>query len=174
MKAMRGQAGFTLVELMIVIAMIGIMAAIGIPSFKDLMPRVKLRNNASQLSNEIASLRMQAIAKSMEFQMVFDTANNRYTLQKSVPGGWAPPYATNTFYGSVLTGVAGFTPTASTLIIRSNGAVNVPLGAQAVIVLETPFSPPATEGEVQKQILVQTTGRVIIQKRMIGGNWVTE
>ena len=174
MKRLRGQAGLTLVELMIVVAIIGILAGIGIPSFRRIMPRVRLTNNASLIANEIASVRMQAIAKSMEFRVVFNPATESYTLQKAVGAGWAAPYSTVFLSGTDMTSVAGFSPTADTLIVRSNGVVSVPLGAQAAIVLETPFNPPATEGDLQKQILVQTTGRVIIQKRMTGGSWVTE
>jgi len=158
---------------MIVVAIIGILAAIGGPSLIKTMPRVKLANNTRTLSNEIAVLRMQAIAKSLEFRVVFDEANNRYTLEKANGAAWTL-YSTSTTFGSDITSVTGFTPAANILIIRSNGAASVPLSAQAIIVLETPFSPPETTGEMAKRILVQATGRVIIQKRNTDGSWVNE
>ncbi|MHB8835727.1 MAG: pilus assembly FimT family protein [Candidatus Methylomirabilia bacterium] len=173
MNGPRRQAGFSLVELTIVVAIIGILAAIGIPSLIRTLPRVKLANNTRTLANEIASLRMQAIAKSTEFRMVFDAANNRYTLEKANGAAWTN-YGGATTYGSDITSVSGFTPTANILIIRSTGAASVPLSAQATIVLETPFSPPETTGAMAKRILVQATGRVIVQKRNIDGSWVNE
>lgn len=168
MTGSRRQSGFSLVEVMVAVSILGIVAALGIPSMIRMMPRVKLANNTGTLANEIASLRMQAIAKSLEFRMVFNVANDSYTLEKANGGAWTL-YSTSTTFGTDITSVSGFTPDADTLIIRSNGTASVPLSSQAIIVLETPDG-----GEMAKRILVQATGRVFVQKRNIDGSWVNE
>ena len=45
MNAPRGQAGMTLVELMVVLSIVGILGMLAIPSFKNFLPRVRLNSN---------------------------------------------------------------------------------------------------------------------------------
>lgn len=54
-KPGRNQCGFTLIELMVVVALIGIMAAIAIPNYQDYIKRGK----AAEATSNLASLRVK-------------------------------------------------------------------------------------------------------------------
>ena len=174
MTRSRAQAGFTLVEVMIVLAIIGIMAAIGIPSFKDLVPRIRLNNNTMVLANEIAAARVRAISKSTDFRITFnpDPANT-YAIEKydeTAPGSgvWAWQSMGETkMPGTVLVGASGFTT--AQMVAYASGQVNVPLGGPAAIIeLRTERAM-----DIRKRIRVEPTGRTYVE-RWRGGAWTQE
>lgn len=185
MTRSRAQAGFTLVELMVVVAIVGIMAIIGFPSFRGFMPKIRLNNSAMILSNDIALARVRAISKSSQFALVFTTGEpGRYTIWKydQDPGETSPSWKSlgeTLMPGTELFSVGGFFydnqnfnigdfPPAGNLVCSGSGRVNVTLNSAAVIELRTP-----SPGDFRKKIFVEPTGRIHVQK-WSGGDWVEE
>lgn len=68
----RGMRGFTLIELMVVVAILGILLGIGIPSYKVWMENTKIRNEAQSITNALQLARVEAIRRnvSVRFQLV--------------------------------------------------------------------------------------------------------
>ena len=68
------ESGFTLVEVMIVIAVFGIMSAIAIPSFMSLLPGMRLNGSARDIFVTMNLARMQAVAKNSTGNIKFNSA----------------------------------------------------------------------------------------------------
>lgn len=102
------QAGFTLLELMIVVAIIGIISAIAYPSYQEHVRKAKRADAAAS---------MMELAQFMERHY---TANGRYLK----PDGTAPdlPFAASPKDGGVTNYTLGFAanmPTASTFTLQA-------------------------------------------------------
>lgn len=80
MEKCKCQKGFTLVETVIVVAIIGILTAIAIPNFILWLPDMRLKAAARDLHSNMQKARMQAVKTNLNSAIVFDSANNRYLL----------------------------------------------------------------------------------------------
>lgn len=60
---MKSVKGFTLIELMIVVVLLGIFAALAVPSFSNMIERNRLETSASELYRLLLSARSDAVTK---------------------------------------------------------------------------------------------------------------
>jgi type II secretion system protein H len=73
-RMLREPDGFTLTELFVAIAIVGVLAAVAVPNILGQMPRYRLNGAASQLKAELMAARMKAVSKNRKVAIFFTTA----------------------------------------------------------------------------------------------------
>ena len=74
-KTMRKQSGFTLLELIVVIAILGIMAAIVVPNYLSWVPKNRIKGAARDLYSNMQLARMAAIKTIVKAKSMIDHAS---------------------------------------------------------------------------------------------------
>jgi type IV fimbrial biogenesis protein FimT len=133
-KCLAGTAGFSITELMVVMAIGGIIMGIAAPSFMRWLPDMRLSSAAREVATDLQMARMKAISKNTTYTVTFNS--NAYT------------FGTDT--RSISTLYPGITVTASANPVFSpRGTAN-----SSTITL--------SNGSAQKLVCVKTVGRVNI------------
>jgi type IV fimbrial biogenesis protein FimT len=78
---MRRNGGFTMIELMVTIAIVGILAAVAVPSFTESMARRRLEGTANELSADLQYTKSQAASVNAAVSMV--TSAHGYTVSSA-------------------------------------------------------------------------------------------
>jgi prepilin-type N-terminal cleavage/methylation domain-containing protein len=86
-RRIKFQKGFTLVELMIVVVLIGIIAAIATPAFQRYAINANLKSAARDITSDFLRLKERAIAENVEYRIIFNVAGNSYTIQQGTAAG---------------------------------------------------------------------------------------
>jgi prepilin-type N-terminal cleavage/methylation domain-containing protein len=139
MKLRAIPTGFSTIELVVVLAIMGIAAAIALPNWNSLLPGYALNNSTRQIQSEIHSIKMRAAAENVGFQLAYLQGAKGYTIQRDSKPLVTKPLAD----GTIITkeGTIQFSPrgTASGNRVRLSNA-----------------------NGVCKQVVVSPTGRVRI------------
>ncbi len=77
---MKQDSGFTLVELLVVIGMISVLLAFGIPGIIDWMPEYRLKSGANDLFSNLQWAKLGAVTDNKNWAIVFDTASGQYHI----------------------------------------------------------------------------------------------
>src|SRR5688500_5117173 len=77
----RQDSGFTAVELLIVVAIIGSMAAIGLPLSTGMIDDMKIKCDAQGLSAAVAQTKLTSAAKFTKARLFLNLAANTYRIQ---------------------------------------------------------------------------------------------
>ena len=84
--------GFTLTELTVTLALLGIMSAISIPSYFSWLPRHRLQTSVRHIYDDMNMARSMAVKNNTAAVAIFDISSDTYTvfLDTSSPLNWTP------------------------------------------------------------------------------------
>jgi prepilin-type N-terminal cleavage/methylation domain-containing protein len=108
MKFLAFKNGFSLMELLAVMAFMGILAAIALPKWHDLLPSYALNNSTRQIQSELHSIKMRAAAENSGFQLSYLQGASEYTIQRDSKPLQTKPIAEGT--SITKTGTIAFSP----------------------------------------------------------------
>ena len=152
-------AGFTLIELMAVIAIIFIITSVGVISFNQQLPHYRLKGDAQSIVSSLTLARMKATSTGLEHAVEFDLDANPqlYTLQQGDSNSGSSVWSDQTYSKRL-------SPTVAIAQVVDNG------GAHSSGIARIIYSPTGSSGTGQvflgsvtdgyKITLTPATGRI--------------
>ncbi len=141
--AKRPVGGFTMVELLIVVAMLGIIAAIAAVSIRGMRPSLDAKQTATALVNLLWQARSDAVAGNFQYKIEFNVPNNQYRMQRGSQAYNTPNTGWTTVSGYDWTTLSsGITMTSGNC--ASTNSVDVQFNANGTARLETPAGTVST------------------------------
>ena len=145
----RRSAGFTLVELITVMAIVGILAALAGPSFSEMIVRQRLRTGAFDLVGDLLLARSEAIKRGVNVTV---TPGSTWAKGWTVDDAGAVRISQRDAFGAGITSPSGATAVTFDRNGRSAGTTAIEL------------SSPKTDDSAARCVTVQPSGRASASK----------
>jgi type IV fimbrial biogenesis protein FimU len=143
MLCRRGSPGFTLVELMIVVVILGIFASIAVPSFTDLIRRNRVQSASEELYGLLQYARTEAVARGRPI-----------TIEKNQDGSWLIKASDKVLREQTFTAV-NLQSSHDSLVFRPNGTAS---GWVDITIC----APPS----YSRKLNVENSGRVVLSPQL--------
>jgi prepilin-type N-terminal cleavage/methylation domain-containing protein len=185
-KRLKNRKGFTIIELLIVVSVLAIMAAVAIPNVLSWMLTIRVNSAVRELASEMQLARMKAVSERNNYVITFDISNNQYKiyddddndgaetseLQKTVDidadykGIQFGHVSTTGTSGDTILNEVTFTGTPRSVVFKPDGTANK---NGSVFIIPTEDIADSKDAR-QRAITVIQTGRVKLWKHD-GSNW---
>jgi prepilin-type N-terminal cleavage/methylation domain-containing protein len=74
------ETGFTIIEMLVAVAIAGILAAVAIPGFAGFGPRMRLKSASRDIVSDMQLAKAQALRDRSTYTIQFDTSTAQYTV----------------------------------------------------------------------------------------------
>lgn len=81
------QKGFSLIELIVVMGIMGILATFAVPTFQNYIRNQNLKTAARGITSDFFATREKALSENVRYRITFDQASNSYTIARGTYSG---------------------------------------------------------------------------------------
>jgi len=160
-RVSEGAPGFTLIELVVVVAIVLVISAMAMPMARNMIRSYRLNAAASSISGAIQSTRYQAIMVGCPYTLAFSSSSITYQAATQNITGTPPACATS------YSNVGGAVPWATSPEISLSSSVTLTFNPSGTVTSNQTGSPPTTltigVGGMTKTITVSGVGNVKTQ-----------
>lgn len=159
-------SGFTLVELIVVIALLAILTGIAVPSFVQWNDNLKYREAGRNLSAFIRSARSEAIARNRQYRVNINVAARTYQLQRG-DSALGSTIWTNTTQGAVTATRISLAGNNTIIVCNPNGTMEFnPFGGATtrITIFDNQTNAVADVNSQRYRIDLRNTGRITVNK----------
>lgn len=159
---MRSERGYTLIEVLIVVGLIGIVSGISVPVFMESNARSRLWSGSEQIGATIRQARLRAISANTNHRVVFDCPAAGQLRSLIMTGDPAVDDAAGRC-GQTLDGDSGTIEMPSGVAFDSDGATNLEVTGRGVFIATgaaIPLTISVTHGSATRTLVVSATGQI--------------